>query len=326
MFSCTLVFTPIFQLKGVALAQVIQSVFIFLGAIVLTYKISIYNRFSFWKWSPRLFKELFNYGYKFQVVSISQLLYEPCTKLLLSKFGGLSFLGYYEMASRMVNQFRALLVNANQVVIPVVAQTAKAKTKENLQVFFKKMNQILFFFTIPLSTALLIAIPVISVIWVGDINIEFIFSAVALTISAIVNIMCGPSYFSCLAEGRLSILVFVHMGMAFVNLALGYLLGMIFAGYGITLAWGLALIAGSIIIISAYSKKISVSYFSIFSKQDKKLLIITFLIIVLGTIIFLLNDFISLAVQCVMLISVLLLYIPFLTKYDEFKKIIQKLK
>jgi O-antigen/teichoic acid export membrane protein len=58
-------------------------------------------------------------------VSISQLLYEPTTKILLSKYGGLGILGNYEMASRLVNQVRALIVNANQVVIPIIAENLR---------------------------------------------------------------------------------------------------------------------------------------------------------------------------------------------------------
>ena len=87
MFVATILLTPVFQLKGVAMAQLLQSFFILISALVLMIKISPFNRFHYWKWSNRSFKELFNYGYKFQIVSICQLLYEPTTKMLLSKYG-----------------------------------------------------------------------------------------------------------------------------------------------------------------------------------------------------------------------------------------------
>jgi O-antigen/teichoic acid export membrane protein len=125
MYIVALLLTPIFHLKGVAMAQVIQSFFIMLSSLVIMCRIHPFNRPRYWKWSSISFKELFNYGYKFQAVSIFQLLYEPTTKILLSRFAGMSLLGYYEYASRLVNQFRALLVSANQVVIPVVAESCK---------------------------------------------------------------------------------------------------------------------------------------------------------------------------------------------------------
>ena len=289
MIIATVLLTPIFHLQGVAMAQLIQCIFIFIAALVLMYRMSPFNKFTQWKWSTKTFKELFNYGYKFQVVSICQMLYEPTTKLLLSKFGGLALLGHYEMATRAVNQFRALLVNANQVVIPVIAEKAKTSSFAHRQDFFRTMNRILLLFTLPLSTILIVITPFISIIWLGSIDMDFTFAMYVLIISVIINIMCGPSYFSCMGEGRLSILVIVHVGMAIANLVFGYLLGISLGGYGIILSWGLSLSIGSLFLIYAYSAKISVRVLQIFSSKDYLLLIASLLIIISIIISFTLN-------------------------------------
>jgi hypothetical protein len=51
------------------------------------------------------------------------MLIDPVIKALLVKFGGLSPVAYYEMAQRMVMQFRSLLVSAAQVMVPMVANS-----------------------------------------------------------------------------------------------------------------------------------------------------------------------------------------------------------
>ncbi|MDI6049241.1 oligosaccharide flippase family protein [Flavobacterium sp. XS2P24] len=279
MFVFMVILTPIYGLLGMAIAQLIQAVFVLTFALILMFKINPYCRFSYWRWSKGSFKELFSYGSKFQVVSLLQLLYEPTTKMLLSRFGGLAFLGHYEMASRLISQFRALLVNANQVVIPVIAEKIKTQTPTHLQEFYVKMNRLLLFITLPLSTLVILLAPLISILWIGSLNTDFTFSIYILTIATIFNIMCGPSYFSCLAEGRLTILVSVHLVMAIINLGLGYFLGSLIGGYGIILAWGIALSLGSVFLIGEYLRKLSFSYFSLFTKNDYTLIIVSLLII-----------------------------------------------
>ncbi|WP_435522394.1 hypothetical protein [Chryseobacterium indoltheticum] len=146
--------------------------------------------------------------------------------------------GHYEMATKAVNQFRALLTNANQVVIPIIAEKTKSGEASFLQSFYVKMNS---YFNIDNSASVCnfnnFGNLYISLIWIGDFNDDFIFSIFVLTIMTFINIMCGPAYFSSLGEGRLNILVIVHVGMAIINLVLGIVLGELIGGYGIILAW-----------------------------------------------------------------------------------------
>ncbi|MFT4071121.1 MAG: lipopolysaccharide biosynthesis protein [Dysgonamonadaceae bacterium] len=327
MFVATILLTPTFHLKGVAMAQLTQSLFILFFALLLTLKINPLNRISYWRWSTQSFKELFNYGYKFQMVSISQLLYEPTTKLLLSKYGGLAMLGHYEMATRAVNQFRALLTNANQVVIPVVAEKVKTSDFSHLQSFYKQMNRTLLFFNLPLSTILFVVTPFISIIWLGDMNSDFIFSMVALIFSSFINIACGPAYFSSMGEGRLNILVLVHIGMAIVNIVLGLILGVIGGGYGIIISWAIALSGGSICLIYNYNKAINVSFLSMFRREDILLLFTSLIIIIANVLIFhLVPDIIGITMKIVLSSSLLLLYLPIMSKNEIVKQVISLMK
>jgi len=290
MFILVLYFTPNMKLKGVAIAQTCQAIFILIVSIIMCLSISKNNSIRFWRWNTLIFKELFNYGYKFQIVSIAQLLYEPTTKMLLSRFGGLSLLGHYEMASRLVTQFRGLLVNANQVVVPVIAEANKNNSLLSRQQFFIKMNRIIFILTIPLSTILIVFSPLISKIWIGNYENEFVISVIILTVAYMVNNISNPSYFSCLAEGKLNVLILSHVAMAIINLSAGYLLKFVWGGYGIVLGWGLAAVIGSMINLFYYLKRINLKLKNLYDLTDKLLLLISFLLLSGTWIIFLFID------------------------------------
>ncbi|SHK42185.1 lipopolysaccharide biosynthesis protein [Epilithonimonas mollis] len=326
MYVGTILLTPVYHLKGVAIAQLSQSIFIFIVAMIFTVKINPDNRIRYWKWSSDSFKELFNYGYKFQLVSICQMLYEPATKLLLSKYGGLAFLGHYEMATKVVSQFRALLTNANQVVVPVVAEKAKVQEDSYLQAFYIKMNRILLLFNLPLSTSLIIMAPLISFIWLGEVNFNFVFSLFILGIATFINIMCGPAYFSSLGQGRLNILVVVHIGMAIINIILGIALGIYAGGYGIVIAWATALSAGSLFLIFNYNRTLKIGLYNIFQKEELKLLVISIMIIVIN---FLSYQFISsdrFLLKVTISVLSFFLFLPLVLKNQNIKQVISSLK
>jgi len=142
--ALTYMLVPRYGLMGVTYAQVIQSLIIFISALITgSSLIKGFSPFK-WNWDKAIFKQLIGYGSKFQVVSLFQMLYEPATKTLLTHFGGLPAVGYYEMASRLVNQVRALIVNANQVMIPVVAQASHKGVDEVRRLYVRTMSITLF--------------------------------------------------------------------------------------------------------------------------------------------------------------------------------------
>ncbi|WP_175620843.1 lipopolysaccharide biosynthesis protein [Chryseobacterium schmidteae] len=326
MFGGTLLLTPRYNLKGVAISQLLQSVFIFVTAWAFIIKINPDNRLIYWRWSSKSFKELFNYGYKFQLVSISQLLYEPATKLLLSKYGGLALLGHYEMATKAVNQFRALLTNANQVVVPVVAEKAKIGGESFLKNFYIKMNRILLLFNLPLSTILIITTPFISILWLGNLNDNFMFSMLVLSIATFINIMCGPAYFSSMGEGKLNILVIVHIGMAVLNILLGVLLGSFGGGYGTIIAWAIALSLGSLVVTFNYNKTIGLNLFEVFQKQELKLFIVSIIIIFTNFLVYQINKNENQLMAIIVCVFSLFLYLPIVFKNENIRQIISSIK
>ena len=310
---------PIYQLKGVAIAQVLQSVIILVGSLLFVINTSQLAIFNKWNWDYKIFRELINYGAKFQVISVFQMLYEPITKGLISKFGGLAVLGYYEMAARLVNQVRALIVNANQVMVPVVAHTNSTQ-KENLKELYNKMMSITFFVNVLLISVLLIFTPIISILWIGHWEPIFVFSMLLLTTSIFVNILIGPAYFSCVGEGNLNLILKSQIMIGILNLILGYVLGYYFSGKGVIVSWAISVAISSFYLFYNYQKEKDIPLTNLFTKYN----VILFFVSVLVTIFsFVLYDVFASYINntwvllgCYIIVTIVV-FIPFIIKNKD---------
>lgn len=314
-------------LKGVAVAQLAQALVILIGSFVylkFTYKFKI---FYFRNWDLLVFKELMGFGLKFQVISLFQMFYEPITKALISKFGGMTLLGYYEMAARLVNQIRALLVSANQVMVPVVAHT-KNTNNEDLEYLYKKTMDITFFINVILMTSIIIFAPLISELWIGHIEGSFTFSMITLSISMFINIISGPAYFSSIGEGKLNSVVVSHIILGVLNLILGFFLGNFFGGKAVIISWGISVILSSIYLIYFYQKSRGISFKIIFDKSNVLMILISVLISLLSLHVYeqlrlLINS--SFVVIVIYSLLIFVSYLPFIVKNKELMAVLKKM-
>ncbi|MCL5017108.1 MAG: oligosaccharide flippase family protein, partial [Patescibacteria group bacterium] len=157
LFVCFLL-VPAYGLMGLAYAQVIQSV----GILIISW--SLIKRYIKllpiipYEWNKNLFFEMLGYGINFQVASISGMLCDPVTKVFLSRFGGLATVGYYEMASRLVIQFRSFIISANQVIVPAIADLQE-RSNESVQIIYKNSYRLLFYISIPIFSLIIILSP-----------------------------------------------------------------------------------------------------------------------------------------------------------------------
>lgn len=267
LFALSVLLTPKFGLKGLIFAQIFQAIIVLVASIYYLSK-SIKSIFTLqWNWSKSLFKEIINYGIKMQALSFMQMSFEPVTKALLSKYGGLAMVGYYEMASRLVTQLRSLIVSANQVIIPVVAEAKETKETYVKELYIKTFSIVLLF-DIVLITGIIITAPIVSFLWIGKIVPFFLFAVVLNSIVAFVNICSNPAYFSYLGEGKLNWLIYSYIAITLLNPILSYFLGAEFNGYGVVVGWNIAFLIGSLLVLFSYHQKNHISLKSLLSLHD----------------------------------------------------------
>ncbi len=247
-------------LKGVAIAQVIQSIFSLVASIVFVIKLHPHNPFK-WRWSKSIFKEIFSYGTKFQLISISTMLNDPLTKILLAKFGGLQFAGYYEMANRLAMQFRGVLVSGNQSLLPVIVSIEDQK--EKAQKFYKGTFDTIFVTSIITFVSIFLTSASISIIWIGQNEFIFTTSLELLCLGYFFNVISGPAYFTEMSYGKLNLILMNHMFLCVCNAFFGTLLGFYFGGTGVVIGWVIGLILASFYLMIRHHQiqKIDISLF-----------------------------------------------------------------
>lgn len=261
------VLVPDYGLMGLAYARVIQTVaMLVISWFMLKRFIPALPVFPY-QWNRKLFREMIGYGINFQAISITQMLCEPTTKALLTKFGGLSMVGFYEMASRMLLQLRSVLVSANQVLVPAIADLQE-RSPDSIKNIYKDNYRLMLYITLPFYSIIITGTPLISEIWIGRYEPIFITFSILLSVALLVNTLSAPAYFSYLGIGKLKWNTLSHVIIAFMNAVLGFIVGYIYGGMGVVIAWIISSIAGSLMITGSYHYSYKISLKQLFPKES----------------------------------------------------------
>ena len=261
---------PINGLEGLAQAQLIQSLWsLSVSWLVLKANLEGLGMIPY-RWSGSLFREMFSYAANFQLNGIAQLLFEPTTKALLSKWGTLSDVGYFEMASRMILQIRSLLVAANQVMVPVIT-TQQERKPTHIPDTYKRCCDIMLYLSIPIFSLLLVVTPLISEAWIGRYEPAFVVFAFLLITSWALNTTAVPAYLAFVGTGQLRWNTVSHMVMGFTTLLIGYILGHMFGSVGVIVGTCLAILLGSLLTLLTFHSEHHVDLHSFVSHDSRGL-------------------------------------------------------
>lgn len=196
------------------------------------------------RWRASLFREMLGYSAHYQGLGAIRLLYEPTTKALLSRYGGLEATGVYEVASLAVTKLRALLVAAQQALTPEVAGLAETAPQRLRDVYGSAaaLNTLI---SIPTFAVLWASTPLLSYLLLGEVSAAFVGFSALLAAGWFANSLTGPAFFLMLGTGEMKGVLWSHVTIGVANAILGIVLGRWLGGMGVALAWALALALGA---------------------------------------------------------------------------------
>lgn len=316
----SIIFINKYDIIGLAYAQMLQAfIFLILGVLLSIIYIKEFNIF-YLKWHKNLMKKVFNYSVNFQMIGIAQMLYDPITKAILSKYGGLDFVAIFEMASKLVKQVRSITASILQNVVPKIVKLNVTHGKEKIIQAYKKINSINMLL---IFTTLILIIPfskIISIILLGSSNQNFIIVLISLSLGWTINTLNISSYMINLGTGNLKWNLISHLAIGILNLIFCISVGFVFRnGLYIIFSWILALILGSSLIIIEYHKRNKISFNIIFNKAFFQLMGYSMMFILIGSFInSQIENFILLLItQCIL---IFLYYFIIILKIKSFKK------
>lgn len=206
------------------------------------------------RWDGQLLRQVLAYGFSFQIISLTQVLYDPVTKTLLARFGGLDVTGYYEMSSRLIGGLRSLIAGATKVLIPTAAHLLE-RNPLALRRLYVRAYRLVLYVAVPLFALTAGLAPVISEAWIGRHEQTFVYFCYLLSFGWLVSVLTGPAAFISIGLGELRWNTGAHVAMAVANVLLGLLFGSWFGGIGVVLAWAVSLLVGSLIVGSFYHRR-----------------------------------------------------------------------
>jgi O-antigen/teichoic acid export membrane protein len=254
-------------LRGLAFAQAAQAAIIMVSGWVAARWVMpglplVPTR---WRWA-RL-KEMASYGVNFQITSMVMILFEPTTKILMSRLGGLAAVGQFEIAERIVFSTRAVIIEANRTLVGAIAQLHERHAERVGDLYAANVKYL--FVALTLCFSMLIAVaPSASEIWLGHYEPRFVASIVALALAWFINGLATPAYVSYLGVGRLKWTTTSHLTMGLVNVVLGWGFGLLWAGPGVIAAFCCAIVAGSLVLITAYHRETRTKLSDVLSRSD----------------------------------------------------------
>jgi O-antigen/teichoic acid export membrane protein len=267
LLVASLAAVPVWGVKGLVIAQAVQGGFTLAGSFLVLRRVAVHLPAVPVRWNAARFREMLGYGTSFQVMSVAAIGYDVTTKSLLSRFGGLPAVGYFEMANRLVSLLRGLIISASQVLVPVVADLRERDPGAVLSVYRRSLRALTFITLPPMALAAVLA-PAISALWLGHVEAGFVQAMVLLLAGTTANILGTPAYYVNLGTGQLRWNTAGHLLIGVLNVVLGYLLGAWLGPTGAVVGWVASLVAGSALITVAYHLEHGISLRELAARVD----------------------------------------------------------
>jgi O-antigen/teichoic acid export membrane protein len=271
---------PEFGFIALAYAQLIQAVLLLLvSSLFLRKELPSFRLVA--KWKKEHFLEIWRYAFTFQLTSFITMTFEPVTKGLLSYFGGLSMVGYYEMASRMVMQVRSLIVSVNRIYVPAVAEIVETSPWKVKGLYLSSYE---LFFSVSLILFGLLAVITLSVseLWIGATNKDFITFSWLLIAGWMINTLNASAFFFNQGTGNLRPNLIALASTGVLNITLGLMLGFVCGGYGVVAGWAVGLITGSLSLLIRYHSSNKIPMTDIVPGRGGRLLLAVLLALSVG--------------------------------------------
>ena len=193
---------PMLGLVGLAIAQLCQQGLVVAGGWILLRRHVPGLGFAPRRWRRSVFLKTTGYAVRLNTAGVLVLLFDPLVKFCLNAIGGLSALGIYELASRLVVQIRALVIGATTPLIPAFAASAALDQHRFDSLLGRSMN----FASLAapgVAVATLAAAPIMSIVILGSISVPLLQATAVLALGWSLNILSLPLYLAAQAGGLL---------------------------------------------------------------------------------------------------------------------------
>lgn len=244
---CVILLVPKIGLLGLAWAQLIQyAVMSILGWYLICRKIGVGDIWVF-SFSFKILREMFGFSLKAQIANVTNGLFEPLSKILMSQFGGLQAQGFYELAYKTVSLARNAIVAGLFASLPTLTNLIN-ENPERAEDFYKASQKNIIRVIALVMILVVVFSPLVSLVWVGQLESGYWFFVLCIAIGFWVNTIGAAAYNLGMATGKMKNNIISAVLTLIVLSTLGFLLGKFIEVKGVGIAVGLSLAFGGVLI------------------------------------------------------------------------------
>lgn len=251
---------------SLAWAALVQQSLVVVVLLVLVLRDCRPSRAS-WHWSPARWREMRAFNLKFQAMTLPALALEPLAKLLLGAFAGFAAVATYEVVNRLMQQVNAVILAANQAVVPLVAYRSASGGLQDVAVF-RQLFQAAWVLCVTAFAAALIVLAPLGVFVFGETDPALVGFGVVLCLGWLANALAGPAYFISVTTNSFTANVVANYLMIATPAVLGPLLGWLLGGIGVAVAVALGLVVAGFVMNRAFLARRDVAWSGVLTRRD----------------------------------------------------------
>jgi len=275
---------PIYGLEGLAKGQLGQTVIMVILSWVAIRKQLPSLPWVPYSWKKDKFKEIFSYAINFQISGLAAMLFDPAIKFMLTKFGGLSEVAFYEMANQVIAKARGVLISAFRSVVPAIAYIDDADHERLISIYLKSYR-ILSFIAVPYFVGIIVALPLISILWIGHIEVNFISFGYLLSLGWMLSTVGIPAYFHNIGTGKLAWNTASQLLSTGILLPLAFILGGLYSGFAVVASAMFSAVLPNLLLALIVQKRMGVSFNKVLPLEQYKLfLFVTLTVFIIGAL------------------------------------------
>jgi O-antigen/teichoic acid export membrane protein len=251
----TALLLPRLGLAGLGWVQLAQAGMLLIGSAICLMMLMRQPLGAYFGFERQRLKALFLYGGGLQISGIAQLLFEPLIKVFLTGYSGLALTGYYDMANRIVLQFRSVIVAAYMAVVPHVAARGSELSVDQSRAIYRESCGLLLYVLLPYFACIAAGMPLALILWKGQFDALFLDVAILQLGAWWLNCLALPAYLLNVGLGRLRWNILSHVAVGIITVTLGLLLGKLLGGWGVLASGAIALAIGSLVVPIAFHRE-----------------------------------------------------------------------
>jgi O-antigen/teichoic acid export membrane protein len=209
--SISVIVTSLLLLAGLGVKSLL------IGSVFSYLFIHVVNMVCIWRIAPIHFlhtgsmdiqrgKQLLRFGGAVFGSSLISMLLSPFNKLILSRYAGVSAVTVYEIAFTGSMQVRGLVETGLRALLPEISRISADITieaKNRILQLNSRAMKLIFFFGVPVYTALIGLAPWLLGVWLGERSVATLpWTLRIMLLGTFLSLLCVPAYYTLMGMGK----------------------------------------------------------------------------------------------------------------------------